>query len=61
MNSTTTDQQPEDRPRCQWDGNSHEPDDLPDDGDRCKYCGIDITWIGPSVHNWVAAEAEGTA
>lgn len=30
----------------------HRPDDLPEPGDRCKYCGTDITWIGPGPYNW---------
>jgi hypothetical protein len=30
------------------------PDDDPEPGDRCKDCGEDITWIGPSVaHDWM--------
>lgn len=29
------------------------PDDLPEEGDRCKECGKPITWIGPStVTDW---------
>lgn len=31
----------------------HRPDDLPEPGDRCKYCGIKLTWVGPSpITDW---------
>lgn len=26
----------------------HQPDDSPEPGDRCKYCGVALTWIGPN-------------
>ncbi len=29
------------------------PDDLAEPGDRCKDCGENITWIGPSVFDWI--------
>lgn len=29
------------------------PDDLPEPGDRCKDCGEDITWRGPSHTDWL--------
>lgn len=35
-------------------GDDHEarPDDDPEPGDRCKDCGRDITWTGPSMYDW---------
>lgn len=36
----------------------HRPDDLPDPGDRCKYCGKEITWVGPGDYDWVLAYGE---
>lgn len=29
------------------------PDDLPEDGERCKTCGEDITWVGPSQYDYL--------
>lgn len=29
------------------------PDDDPEPGDRCKDCGEDITWTGPSHLDWL--------
>jgi hypothetical protein len=29
------------------------PDDMPEPGNRCKDCGEDITWMGPSQHDWL--------
>jgi hypothetical protein len=43
-------------PRCQWEGESHRPDDLPEEGNRCKYCGQSITWTGPGVDDWEISE-----
>jgi hypothetical protein len=47
-----------------WNGDhAARPDDLPDEGDRCKDCGREITWIGPSDYDWEhaeSAEREGT-
>jgi hypothetical protein len=34
------------------------PDDLPDEGDRCKHCGKDITWMGPSPYDWLHEDDE---
>lgn len=37
------------------------PDDMPEEGDRCKYCGGPITWVGPStVTDWEHVEADFT-
>lgn len=33
----------------------HRPDDLPEPGDRCKDCGIAITWTGPGPYDWEPA------
>lgn len=30
-------------------------DDLPEPGDRCKDCGIEITWVGPGPNDWEPA------
>jgi len=30
----------------------HRPDDLPEPGDRCKDCGVAITWMGPGPYDW---------
>ncbi|SDY02007.1 hypothetical protein SAMN05216215_1018156 [Saccharopolyspora shandongensis] len=43
-------------PRYRWEGNSHVPDDLPEEGNRCKYCGLSITWIGPGRYDWELAD-----
>lgn len=43
-------------PRYRREGNSHVPDDLPEEGDRCKYCGHSITWIGPGQYDWELAD-----
>lgn len=30
------------------------PDDMPEPGDRCKVCGEELTWMGPSpVTDWL--------
>lgn len=29
------------------------PDSSPGDGYRCKVCGEDITWVGPSNYDWL--------
>jgi hypothetical protein len=34
------------------------PDDDPEDGDRCKDCGEDITWLGPSQSDWLHVDDE---
>lgn len=31
-------------------------DDLPEPGDRCKDCGVPITWIGPGPYDWEPAD-----
>lgn len=28
------------------------PDDLPEPGDRCRTCGLAVTWIGPDHLDW---------
>lgn len=35
-----------------------QPDDLPEPGDRCKRCGEDITWTGPSIYDWLHVDDE---
>ena len=34
------------------DDHKARPDDDPEPGDRCKDCGKDITWLGPSYNDW---------
>lgn len=34
-----------------WD-HAARPDDDPEPGDRCKDCGDEITWLGPSHYDW---------
>jgi hypothetical protein len=29
------------------------PDSMPGPGDTCKHCGEDITWMGPSMSDWL--------
>lgn len=36
-------------------GDHHRPDDDPVLGDRCKDCGVAITWTGPNTNDWSAA------
>lgn len=33
----------------------HRPDDLPEPGDRCKDCGVDLTWTGPGMGDYAPA------
>lgn len=34
------------------------PDDGPESGDRCRTCGEDITWVGPSMDDWLHVDDE---
>ena len=34
------------------------PDDLPEPGNRCRECGEDITWMGPSQYDWMHVDDE---
>ncbi len=34
------------------DGHTARPDDDPAPGDRCKDCGREVTWLGPSMSDW---------
>ncbi|GAA2812977.1 hypothetical protein [Saccharopolyspora taberi] len=43
-------------PRCQREGETHRPDDSPDGGNRCKYCGRPTTWTGPGMYDWEISE-----
>lgn len=37
-----------------FDWHTITPDDLPEPGDRCKTCGREVVWIGPStITDWV--------
>lgn len=41
-----------DIPRYARKGQTHQPDDEPEPGDRRKYCGEHITWTGPGPYDW---------
>ena len=34
------------------------PDDDPEPGDRCKDCGKEITWVGPSQVDWLHVDTQ---
>lgn len=40
------------RPTKEYD-HAARPDDFSEYGDRCRFCGDDITWIGPSHSDWL--------
>lgn len=42
-------------PSCRRDG-VHRPDDLPEEGNRCKDCGQRITWMAPGIYDWESCE-----
>ena len=52
MDSAGGQQCPDGSEHAQYD---HEPrpDDDPESGDRCKDCGEDVTWEGPSDRDWL--------
>lgn len=48
-----------DPPECELPDGRHVPDDLPDPGDRCRYCGQRIVWTGPTPYDWELAARAG--
>lgn len=41
--------------REEMDTCEHKADDDPEPGNRCKYCGIPLTWMGPGADDWEGA------
>jgi hypothetical protein len=44
---------------CSSAPHSARPDDDPKPGDRCKDCGEQITWVGPSQYDWEHVDGGG--
>lgn len=48
---------------CGWSGprplpHDARPDDDSEPGDRCKDCGLPVTWVGPSLYDWQHVDAD---